>query len=112
MFVAAVGVLLRAGCCGCGCIDAVMPGGTRVVLAVAGHARAGRAVFAGRGRMVVDCRSGRGDRRRAHRRAHRHGVAQQATEDQEEYQDERKTTAHGSNDTGAAKEVPSTQASS
>ena len=102
MFVAAVGVLLRAGGCGCACIDAVMSCGTRVVLAVAGHARAGRAVFAGRQRMVVDCRSGRGDRRRAHR----HGVAQQATEDQEQYQDERQATAHGRNDTDATKEVP------
>ena len=106
MFVAAVGVLLRAGCCSC--VDAVMTCGTRVVIAVAGHARSGRAVLAGRWHMVLGCRGGRGDRSHAHR----HGVAQQATQDQEQYQNERKTTAHGSNDTGAAKEVPSTQASS
>ena len=40
---------------------------------------------------------------------HGHSVAQQAPQDQQHDQHKRQTSAHGANDTGAAREVPNTQ---
>lgn len=77
-----------------------MPGGARVVLVVVG-----RAALASHRRVLVKKRA-----RQSHRdHVHCHGVAQQAPQDQEHDQHKRQTSAHGPNDIGAAKEVPSTK---
>ena len=77
-----------------------MSGGARVVLVVVDNA-----TLSGHRRVLVKKRAWQDHMDHVHG----HGVAQQAPQDQEHDQHERQTSAHGPNDTGVTREVPSTQ---